>query len=467
MYLFGWTMKNKFQKITANLAGKPKIRTLEGKEYYVFPVKILKQGVLNKTLFRGREIKRFLKSWDLKPIVVNHPTNRYGEHISASSPKVLQQSKVGFLMRNKWDGEFQTAEAWVDKDRVKKIDPRIEAFIERGWTMEVSSGLFSRSLQKRGSFGGKNFKQIATTYQPDHLALLPDDIGACSLKDGCGMFTASKALSPKKMKMVEKAITNALAGNGKKCSCKQNKETNMKNGKKKTKDRVTSLILANVGWTKKDREWLSGLEKDDLNKLLVHAKKVKKLNSKLKSPSKPKSRKERDADADRLLASQKSKKKKKKSNLEGLDSDLLSRLKSGGKKKKKMKEEKILNSRKKKKKKAKLTAKEYVESAPRPIRDMLLNGLKAHGAERRRLVDIIVSSEKNQFEKEELLNEAIFPVSRLKKLANFVVDNEGQEEDSYSAFMGVPGAPITNSRKKDYEEQEHLELPTLPDVEEE
>ena len=54
--------------------------------------------------------------------------------------------------------------------------------------MEVSTGLFTENVQANGVFGGKAYHAIATNYRPDHLAILPDQIGACSIEDGAGLL---------------------------------------------------------------------------------------------------------------------------------------------------------------------------------------------------------------------------------------------------------------------------------------
>jgi hypothetical protein len=41
-------------------------------------------------------------------------------------------------------------------------------------------------------FNGVKYEGIARNLRPDHLAILPDDKGACSLEDGCGVNNTSK-----------------------------------------------------------------------------------------------------------------------------------------------------------------------------------------------------------------------------------------------------------------------------------
>jgi hypothetical protein len=54
-------------------------------------------------------------------------------------------------------------------------------------TIEVSTGLFTDDEIKSGKWNSEEYLAIARNYRPDHLALLPAAVGACSAEDGCGM----------------------------------------------------------------------------------------------------------------------------------------------------------------------------------------------------------------------------------------------------------------------------------------
>jgi hypothetical protein len=53
--------------------------------------------------------------------------------------------------------------------------------------MEVSTGLSFPLTSTHGTFNGKQFDLVAKDILPDHLAILPDVEGACSIKDGAGL----------------------------------------------------------------------------------------------------------------------------------------------------------------------------------------------------------------------------------------------------------------------------------------
>lgn len=54
--------------------------------------------------------------------------------------------------------------------------------------VELSTGLFTDNEVEAGTWNGEDFVAIARNYRPDHLAILPDKVGACSIKDGAGLL---------------------------------------------------------------------------------------------------------------------------------------------------------------------------------------------------------------------------------------------------------------------------------------
>jgi hypothetical protein len=78
-------------------------------------------------------------------------------------------------------------DAGLDVQRVQQVDERVWAAIQNRRTLEVSTGLFTDNIPTMGIFNGREFFGIATNHKPDHLAVLPDQIGACSIADGCGL----------------------------------------------------------------------------------------------------------------------------------------------------------------------------------------------------------------------------------------------------------------------------------------
>ncbi|MEX0980636.1 MAG: hypothetical protein WDZ47_00975 [Bacteroidales bacterium] len=52
---------------------------------------------------------------------------------------------------------------------------------------EVSIGVFPTIKEETGIWNEEVYSYVAETMEPDHLALLTADVGACSFEDGCGV----------------------------------------------------------------------------------------------------------------------------------------------------------------------------------------------------------------------------------------------------------------------------------------
>ena len=172
-----------------------RIETLEGREHIVVPMVILTEGVHNGSsgpLFYGKdELGKTPESWNHKPVVVYHPTMN-GQGISACDPAVINTRKVGVMMNTKLDGNRLVSEAWIEKSRADAVDSRIMNAIDRKEMMELSTGVFVDAETKPGVWGSESYVGIARNFRPDHLALLPDQIGACSINDGAGFLRNSR-----------------------------------------------------------------------------------------------------------------------------------------------------------------------------------------------------------------------------------------------------------------------------------
>ena len=138
--------------ITINLGSKlVRNETMEGRAYKVAPMVMMVEGVLNGSqgplYYPAEEIRKGVNVWDHKPVVVYHPTQN-GNGISACSPEVLTNQKVGVILNTKVDNKGPnktarlTAEAWIEADRVAKIDKRVANAIAKQLPMELSTGLF-------------------------------------------------------------------------------------------------------------------------------------------------------------------------------------------------------------------------------------------------------------------------------------------------------------------------------------
>lgn len=183
------------EHLVANLSS-PKFRraTYRGKEHIVVPVRMIVPGVLSGSkgplYYPSDEIARNYKQWNGIPITVGHPTDIQGRSISANTPGVLDKVGVGVIRNPRIDNNGLAAEAWIDAEKANRVDKSILKNVFKRKPGEVSTGLYTdnEEAQAGANYKGKSYTHIARNYSADHLAILPNQVGACSNQDGCGLM---------------------------------------------------------------------------------------------------------------------------------------------------------------------------------------------------------------------------------------------------------------------------------------
>jgi ribosomal protein L21 len=190
--------KSKFEFVTFGLK-EPLVRqdTMEGRDWTVVPTQMITEGVHNGSdgpiYYPAEELAKLPSAWNHMPVVVYHPTVN-GTSVTARTPDQITSRKVGVLMNTKWDDSTKKlgAETWLDPSRMSVVDSRIGEAIENKEMMEVSTGLYMELDESPGEWNGEKYNSIAHNLQPDHLALLPDVKGACSIEDGAGFLRSNQ-----------------------------------------------------------------------------------------------------------------------------------------------------------------------------------------------------------------------------------------------------------------------------------
>lgn len=168
---------------------------VNSREFLTAPAVLLVCGVLNGALVPAEALEADV--WNFMPVVVPHPRNSQGQALSARSPEVFAQYGVGYLCRTRLgtgQRRGQTvpslqAELWIDIAQAQAVGGEaLQALtmLETQQNLEVSTGFYAQSVSQLGSFHGEPYTEILSDLQPDHLALLPNDIGACNWEAGCG-----------------------------------------------------------------------------------------------------------------------------------------------------------------------------------------------------------------------------------------------------------------------------------------
>jgi len=181
------------QTVTANSGSKVRYEKIGSVEYLVAPVSMLVPGVLSGSkgplLYPREEVTKNVLAWNHMPLTLGHPTEN-GRGVSARSPKILERYMLGHVFNAHSRKGKLDAEAWFDIKRTNELAPSIVSAIESGQPIELSTGLFTKNTPVRNgmSFNGRSYVAIASDYKPDHLAVLLDTRGACSIEDGCGVL---------------------------------------------------------------------------------------------------------------------------------------------------------------------------------------------------------------------------------------------------------------------------------------
>lgn len=168
--------------------GQVKEITHAGRRYLVSPVVALREGILNDTYVSAAEFSKFASSWQGRPVPISHP-RADGLPTSANTPDIWANDVLGHLWNVAVDGGALKGEIWIDLDKAQTMGERAVQIVNKlraNQPMEVSTGYFCEMEATAGSYNGAAYGGIARNIRPDHLAILPDEAGACSWADGCG-----------------------------------------------------------------------------------------------------------------------------------------------------------------------------------------------------------------------------------------------------------------------------------------
>lgn len=180
------------ERLVVNITGNPVRKTFQGREYLVASATLIVPGVLNGSqgplYYPADEVSKSPSRWDTIPILVYHPT----ENDSGRSLKVLDRQGIGHIANSRFENGKLQSDLWFDAERTQSVDPRVYNAVLNSKAIELSTGLGTENedAEDGANFNGTEYKATARNYQPDHLAILPDQVGACSLSDGCGVNNA-------------------------------------------------------------------------------------------------------------------------------------------------------------------------------------------------------------------------------------------------------------------------------------
>lgn len=176
------------------VSGPFRLETLEGREHVIVPVVALVEGVIHASnaatpeLVLAEELEASEQGWGGRPVMLGHPEVG-GQKVSANDPPVLEKWRMGQVFRPRVENNRLKMEVWLDPARVEAVGEEAVRLMERikaGEVTEVSVGAFVQTEQRSGEYRGQRYLGVWRNIVPDHLALLADEVGACSIAMGCG-----------------------------------------------------------------------------------------------------------------------------------------------------------------------------------------------------------------------------------------------------------------------------------------
>lgn len=429
------------QHVVFNMSSSVRYDRMEGREYLVAPMVMITEGVhagSNGPLYYPREeLAKTPEVWNHKPVVVYHPTmNGYG--VSACDPDVITNRKVGVIMNTKFDAETGKlrAEAWLEKSRIEEVDSRIAEALSTGEMMELSTGLFTDNELIDGEWHGEPYKYIARNYRPDHLALLPDKIGACSIEDGAGLLQLNQSQQDDLITKIQAAfgvsaaiksvvtsqimftknnslyqvdivsVDGELTVNEETC-CEVTSQVSFETNSDKphiikgvlsmSKETFVDELVANESTTfvEDDRKTLLELNENFLEKL------------------QPVDNEEAEEASEEEVAEAEEAEVAKTEEAEVAETEEAEEVAE--------EELSVVNTD------GEITVEDYVANAPSEIKDMLEAGLESHKRDRQLLIDVVVGNAKNVFTDSQLNDK---PISELKALAALATNDEVEVDNS-------------------------------------
>lgn len=244
----------------SNFRGKVQRKTLNNREYLVAPVSMLVPGIHAGTkgpLFYSPEvIANSVRAWNGMPLTLRHPLVPG----SARTTDVIAAQGIGNVFNVTLDGQKLVGEAWIDIENAKILDPSLIDDVENGTSIEVSTGLYSGRTEEAGTFNGASYTSSVNEINPDHLAVLRNEKGACSLDDGCGINNEEG--EPMTNRNLFEKFTE-FVGNFSKPKPKEEESTMALNAERK-KAAVDSLIANCDCYKESDRETLNALDDNEL-----------------------------------------------------------------------------------------------------------------------------------------------------------------------------------------------------------
>ncbi|GEM_PF-168497 len=172
--------------------------TIDGDEHIVIRgvVPVVDDVVMNGGLYPAGEINKSFKTLEGNPMPFGHPKIE-GAHVSANNPRAVNKFHVGAWAENvRKDGDRVVMDMKINKafasatDNGKRLIDRLEQMQTNAEAepIHVSTGLLLNREAKKGTSKNKSYSWVARNMRFDHVAILLDEPGAATPDDGVGIF---------------------------------------------------------------------------------------------------------------------------------------------------------------------------------------------------------------------------------------------------------------------------------------
>jgi len=184
------------EKLIGNLSSRVKNTTHQGRDFLVAPVSMLLPGVFagssGPILYEEADIKASVAAWNARPIHIGHPEDSAGYKVSGCTPESLDTGSIGMVLNARFNTKTKKlqGDCYFDVARLAAVKggDTVHAALLANQKLEVSTGLFVEALIGNGTHEGKEYVAKAANYKPDHLAIILEGEGACSMRDGAGLL---------------------------------------------------------------------------------------------------------------------------------------------------------------------------------------------------------------------------------------------------------------------------------------
>jgi len=194
--------RNRVNVLTVvNSASNITTETIDGKPHIVVRgiTPVVDDIVMNRKLYPAAEIEKAYNTLERNPMPLGHPKVD-GKHVSARDVRAVNEFHVGAWLQNvsHKDGKV-TGDMYVNRqyaessDKGKRLINRLDDMLSgaNADPIHISTGLLYSGITANGESKGKKYNEIATNMMFDHVAVLLDEPGAGTPNEGVGIFVNS------------------------------------------------------------------------------------------------------------------------------------------------------------------------------------------------------------------------------------------------------------------------------------